>query len=641
MARSDGSSSGADLPPSKFEIKTIAINISIKIPRRKFTLITITFLLNVLLWSALICLITSIYQIASDPKDSNNIAPVVLTSTSAIVTLAYTFFHTVISFKQRIWKHQQRDPSTIKKTSYVAIRIVISLCTLWLITSGWNMILVARRPVCLAQAPELQAWEYGPTCQVSRTNMAFAMIALVASCTLFGVLGAVRRPFEAHLFKHGYEQPRDIYGSPSPSLTPSPPRRTSFASEKRPRVRGMSGSTHRSFTSHYSNTDVETLDLNSSPPPSMIHAPSPVRSYGLGIFTSRFTPPPIPAAYVAPPRTSSLDLPPPVFQPSISHNSLSRPPRISGLVSTSGFVPLSVPAQYSASAWKAVHPNSPPSMRPASRPHSHIPSSAMSYRSRYSRSSVSLTRPHRLSTATPTGSVAWSSRSGSTGPEGRDSPFSGDENTGKRATAAEIANSILDGTPIPGTTAPRTHKGGTHMRTSSAPDTSRGAQEPQDPRYDRKAKGWKPHLPSSSSEDHRKSPSEEDTDTPLTQSVPIKLVKLVHSSSAADFLSRFSPDTSPDDDSVSPRRELEREIDRTTTARHSNPRPLPRSRSADPVRRSLGAGAGAGAGVGAVNPAEAAATMLSRMPQDLRMQKTRRREFDEVKNKPLPRIANL
>jgi hypothetical protein len=166
------------------------------------------------------------------------------------------------------------------------------------------------------------------------------------------------------------------------------------------------------------------------------------------------------------------------------------------------------------------------------------------------------------------------------------------------------------------------------MRTSSAPDTSRGAQEPQDPRYDRMAKGWKPHLPSSSSEDHRKSPAEEDA--PLTQSVPIKLVKLVQSSSAADFLSRFSPDTSPDDDTVSPRRELEREIDRTT--RHSNPKPIPRSRSADPMRHSLG---------GAANPAEAAATMLSRMPQDLRMQKTRRREFDEVKNKPLPRIANL
>jgi hypothetical protein len=82
MARSDSGSSEAKQPLNKLEPKTNAIDITIKIPRRKLNLVTITFLLNVLLWSSLICLITSIYQLASDPKDTTNITPVVLTSIS-------------------------------------------------------------------------------------------------------------------------------------------------------------------------------------------------------------------------------------------------------------------------------------------------------------------------------------------------------------------------------------------------------------------------------------------------------------------------------------------------------------------------------------------------------------------------------
>jgi hypothetical protein len=82
MAGSDTSSSEAKQPLNKIESKTNAIDISIKIPRRKLNLVTITILLNVLLWSSLICLIASIHQIVSDPGDATNVAPVVLTSTS-------------------------------------------------------------------------------------------------------------------------------------------------------------------------------------------------------------------------------------------------------------------------------------------------------------------------------------------------------------------------------------------------------------------------------------------------------------------------------------------------------------------------------------------------------------------------------
>lgn len=210
------------------------------------------------------------------------------------------------------------------------------------------------------------------------------------------MLAKVRRPFEAHLLKHGYRQPINPIRTPAVSRRPSPSRSASFTSDK---YHGrVSISTHRSSPSDYSNNDVDTLDLNATSPPSTIHAPAPVRSLGLGIFTSQDQPPPVPAAFRPPHRSTSLDNIPPIFQPSASHNHLLPPPRMSSLIAPSAFAPAPVPVQYSASIWKAVHPTLPSPLRPAAtRSNPHLPHVPMghnfTYRPRHSRSSVSLTRP--------------------------------------------------------------------------------------------------------------------------------------------------------------------------------------------------------------------------------------------------------
>jgi hypothetical protein len=435
------------------------------------------------------------------------------------------------------------------------------------------------------------------------------------------MLASVRRPFEAHVFKHGYKEPVNPHPTPAVSRRPSPSRSVSISSDK---YRGrVSVSTHRSSPSNVSNTDVETLDLNSGSPPSTIHAPSPIRSIGLNIFTSQAQPPPLPAAFI-PPRSTSLESSaPPMFHPSTSYNHLPPPPRMSALIAPSGFVPLAIPAQYSASAWRAVHPTLPSPLGPAaSRSHPHLPHTAsgynynFSYRSRYSRSSVSLTRPHRLSTATPAGSVTWSSRSGSTGPgdEDRGSPSSS-EVAAQKASANAIAYAILNGTTIPGTDVRGKPKAG-HMRRASAPDASTGVEQPG-----RMAKGWKPQLHcQEEGKEHR----------------PPKMVR----SSSAELLSKFSPDSSPEDN-VNLRTELERELDvhlSLVNSRHL----VRKTRSESPLRHSDIPG-------GATSAANLVrASTISRMSLDLRASKhgdtalgTKRMTFDEIKNKPLPKIAAL
>jgi hypothetical protein len=300
----------------------------------------------------------------------------------------------------------------------------------------------------------------------------------MASCTLFWLLSVVRRPFEAHLLKHGY-RPRLMKAMiPSICRRSSPARSASF-SEKFQRGR-VSASTHKSTPSNASNTDIDTVELQGTSPAPSIFAPSPMRAIGIGVFTSLAQPPPLPATFALPSRIPSIELPPALFQPSASNRHLPLPPRMSSLVTPSGFVPLSIPAQFSASAWRAVHPLAPSPLGPvASRSHPQLPRTnsmhSFNYRNGYSRSSLSLTRPHRLSTTTPVGSVAWSSRSSSTGPdEGRGSPSPAKCASEHKATANYLAYAILNGTGISGTKATASRSTG-HMRHVSAPDVSPGA----------------------------------------------------------------------------------------------------------------------------------------------------------------------
>jgi len=59
-----------------------AFKLHTKIPRRQLTLVTITSLLNILLLSALLCIFSALYQVASDPGDTESTASEVLTLVS-------------------------------------------------------------------------------------------------------------------------------------------------------------------------------------------------------------------------------------------------------------------------------------------------------------------------------------------------------------------------------------------------------------------------------------------------------------------------------------------------------------------------------------------------------------------------------
>jgi hypothetical protein len=236
---------------------------------------------------------------------------------------------------------------------------------------------------------------------------------------------------------HGYQKPANISHPPCVSRGTSPTENSTWISEKRVHYHHESALTRRSRSS-----DTVNPSTGLAPPTTFAH--SRVRSSDSRIFTSPYAPPPIPPAYIASHRNSSDDAVAHSFHPPIHRASLTRPPRLSGTDVNSGPVPSFVP-QYSVSAWRAIHPGESTPMLPSTRSHPHLHSTEFSYQSQYSRSSVSLTRPTRLS------SLSSSSQNWSDGLESRDGPFHGGINGSERATPSEIAHAFKDGTPIPGT----------------------------------------------------------------------------------------------------------------------------------------------------------------------------------------------
>ncbi|KAF2626683.1 hypothetical protein BU25DRAFT_92736 [Macroventuria anomochaeta] len=399
--------------PAATEPKLVAIKSSTQAPHRRLSLLAITIILNTLLWSSILCSIIAFFQIASDSKDGSNILPGALTLVSAIVTITYTIVHTTYSAKQRALTYQQPDATTIKKTTYIANRLVVSLCVLWLLTAGWNMILVARRPSCLPNQLDGQSWEAGITCLFGRVGMSLAMIALVASLTLFGMMAAVRRPFEAHLFACGQRQPNNS------ELTSPASRGLSedhAATGKLVPESGMSAYNHQRSTSTFTNADVDTLGLNaSSRPASIVQSPSPTRDR-VGVFTSLFAPLPLPPAFMISVESPSLQSQSPASDPFADGRRLSLTPCTDALLTSAAYVPYSIPIKFSASAQRAVYPDAAAPYRSIStsrsQPHPHPRSmSSFSNRHCYARSSVSLSRPHRLSSLTPVPHLECSSRS--------------------------------------------------------------------------------------------------------------------------------------------------------------------------------------------------------------------------------------
>lgn len=303
-------------------------------------------------------------------------------------------------------------------------------------------------------------------------------------------MAAVRRPFEAHLFACGQRRSTNPNNIPPASRRPSGDR---AGTEKWAPESNMPAYNHATSTYTFTNADVETLDLNASRPNSVIQPPSPKRDQaGLGIFTSSFAPSPLLPAFMVSADSPSVQCQSSASYPFAHRRRLSLTPRTDALLAPAAYVPYSIPIEFSASAQRAVHPDTSAPYRP--QPYLRSMSIFSNYH-RYSQSSISLTRPPRLSSLTPISHLECSSgsstlRSSKGISEMDESPNSKSSNpSDKRPSAAGIVYTTVNTTPFFGATKANPRN---HWRTFSTPNVMSSAQKTAS--GERMAMGWKPNL---------------------------------------------------------------------------------------------------------------------------------------------------
>ncbi|USP72999.1 hypothetical protein yc1106_00273 [Curvularia clavata] len=445
-------------------------------------------------------------------------------------------------------------------------------------------------------------------------GMTFAAFALGASIVLLGILANVSRPFEAHLFNHGYQSSIEVYSQPyAPEMSHSEIASHDFRAHLESQRR--SRSSYEVNVSNLSNVGVNRIIPDNRSSLSSPPGPFTVQSPETGVFTSKHAPPPIPAAYITPRRNSLPGNFPSASQPLNGHNTVdntSRSPEADVNKRQS------LPAPFSPSTWQAVHPN-PESLALVSHSRSDVANARISYQNPYSRSSISLTRPKRLSYTSAAPSV--SSRTEHTDSDSQDESSS-------RANSSEIARAISKAIPMPMATHPSNRRGNIQLVTS----------------FDNMSRARKsyhiPHMTASTAQPDHDGPDDKyeiSTRRYESHETPPNSHRNYVRSTSPGFLSLFSPDSSPTEDKhYSPPKE--------TSVNRVPRKPVPPPRGPSPSK---------------LMAAEAAAAMLINMPDDLpipehhtrppkRLPSAKRAQasrkswvYEQVKNKPLPRIAFL
>lgn len=164
--------------------------------RRRWTLLAITICLHVLLWSSVIPLVTMLALFAARSIDTTILPSTVLTivsvrftsslqacftdRTQAVASISYVVLHSIVARRQNRLQHEYA-PRRFENACYVALRLAVALCILWLMTSGWNFIIAARQPTCLSESSSNateDSWKVGSSCAAERFSSAVSFIAL-------------------------------------------------------------------------------------------------------------------------------------------------------------------------------------------------------------------------------------------------------------------------------------------------------------------------------------------------------------------------------------------------------------------------------------------------------------------------------
>ncbi|KAF2436862.1 hypothetical protein EJ08DRAFT_5161 [Tothia fuscella] len=140
--------------------------------------VAITITQHILLWGSLCALIVAMNVLSVAYMDITLRPTAILMLISSLLSFGYLAFHNITARRKMLGFEDEESSSHMKRPSYIATRILIAVCTMWLITSGGNFIVAARQPVCLPTGLIYAYWQSGGPCVAQRAGTAIAILIL-------------------------------------------------------------------------------------------------------------------------------------------------------------------------------------------------------------------------------------------------------------------------------------------------------------------------------------------------------------------------------------------------------------------------------------------------------------------------------
>ncbi|KAF2673786.1 hypothetical protein BT63DRAFT_451843 [Microthyrium microscopicum] len=180
-----------------------SVNTFIEARERKTLSLGITLSLHLLLWLSTCGLILSGYTIAA-PVDGTLVPSAILVILASICSIVYVVLHHIFARRRYITiEYGEQPDSPLRQPRYIVARLGGLITLLWLCSTGWGIIVAARRPVCLNNhVGTPPSWQAGLPCRCHRGATAISMLLLVVSCVLFVLMQWDASPFDSHLLGH-------------------------------------------------------------------------------------------------------------------------------------------------------------------------------------------------------------------------------------------------------------------------------------------------------------------------------------------------------------------------------------------------------------------------------------------------------
>ncbi|KIW07061.1 uncharacterized protein PV09_01952 [Verruconis gallopava] len=166
--------------------------------------------IHLALWGSLTTLVLALYLFAVGASDEVLVPCAILLIIATSASFAYIAFYEYHARKRTIMVRTEEVYSAARKPVYIASRLSIALAMLWLLSSGWNMIIAARQPICKSGQPTLRLWQREGTCIAQRAGAAFSILNLLIACALFAHMLSTRDPYGTHLLGKARDRPNTV-----------------------------------------------------------------------------------------------------------------------------------------------------------------------------------------------------------------------------------------------------------------------------------------------------------------------------------------------------------------------------------------------------------------------------------------------